>query len=62
VFFYGSSQVIDPQGNFVGAIGSAEHEEILVRELDMDLVRVARDNWQFYRDRRPDTYGDIVAP
>jgi len=33
-----------------------------VRDLDLDLVRTARDSWQFYRDRRPDTYGDIVAP
>ena len=62
VFFYGTSQVIDPRGNFVGERGSAEHEELLVRDLDLDLVRQMRDDWQFYRDRRPDTYAAIPRP
>ena len=62
VNFYGTSQVIDPRGNFVGERGSGEHEELLVRDLDMDMVQQMRDDWQFYRDRRPDTYGEIVAP
>jgi len=56
VFFYGTSQVIDPRGNFVGSVGSSEHEELLVRDLDLDLVQQMRDDWQFYRDRRPETY------
>src|SRR5215217_2257867 len=54
VNFYGTSQVIDPRGNFVGDLGSSEKEELLVRDLDMDMVRGMRDDWQFYRDRRPD--------
>ncbi len=62
VFFYGTSNVIDPKGNFVGAQGSSSDEELLVRDLDLDLVREMRESWQFYRDRRPDTYGEIVAP
>ncbi|MFE1644740.1 nitrilase-related carbon-nitrogen hydrolase [Microbacterium sp. P01] len=62
VNFYGTSQVVDPRGNYVGALGSGEHEEILIRDLDMDLVRQMRDDWQFYRDRRPDSYGEITAP
>src|SRR3954449_6126382 len=53
VDFYGTSQVIDPRGNFVGERGSAEHEELLVRDLDLDMVLEMRDDWQFYRDRRP---------
>jgi len=62
VFFYGTSQVIDPKGNFVGALGSSEHEELLVRDLDMELVRQMRDSWQFYRDRRPETYVATARP
>ena len=62
VDFYGTSQIIDPRGNFVGDRGSGTEEELLVRDLDMDMVQQMRDDWQFYRDRRPDTYGDIVAP
>jgi N-carbamoylputrescine amidase len=62
VDFYGSSQIVDPRGNYVGALGSGEHEELLVRDLDMDLVQEMRDDWQFYRDRRPDSYRAIAAP
>ena len=62
VDFYGSSQVVDPRGNYVGALGSGEHEELLVRDLNMDLVQEMRDDWQFYRDRRPDSYTEIPAP
>ena len=33
-----------------------ENEELLVRDLDLDMVQQMRDDWQFYRDRRPDSY------
>jgi beta-ureidopropionase len=62
VDFYGSSQVVDPRGNLVGALGSQTQEELLIRDLDMDLVRRMRDDWQFYRDRRPDSYTEIARP
>jgi beta-ureidopropionase len=62
VDFYGTSQVVDPRGNYVGALGSSDHEELLVRDLDLDLVRQMRDDWQFYRDRRPDSYRQISQP
>jgi beta-ureidopropionase len=62
VNFYGTSQIIDPRGNFVGELGSADKEELLVRDLDMDMVRQMRDDWQFYRDRRPDSYTRIAQP
>jgi beta-ureidopropionase len=54
--------VIDPRGNFVGDLGSSEKEELLVRDLDLDMVRQMRDDWQFYRDRRPDSYQQIARP
>lgn len=62
VDFYGTSYFADPQGNYVGPLGSSEHEELLVRDLDLQMIRRVRDDWQFYRDRRPDAYGPIVAP
>ena len=62
VTFYGSSYFVDPQGNFVGDIASSETEEIVIRDLDLGLLRKVRNDWQFYRDRRPDAYGPIVAP
>ena len=62
VQFYGTSYFADPMGNYVGDTASSENEEILIRDLDLSLVRQARDNFQFYRDRRPDTYDSITAP
>jgi beta-ureidopropionase len=35
---------------------------LLVRDLDLDMVREMRDDWQFYRDRRPDSYQQIAQP
>ena len=60
VDFYGTSQVIDPRGNFVGERGSADKEELLVRDIDLSMVQAMRDDWQFYRDRRPDSYTRIA--
>ena len=62
VTFYGNSQFVDPQGNIIGGYGSGEHEEIVIRDLDMDMIRQVRDNWQFYRDRRPESYTSIPKP
>jgi N-carbamoylputrescine amidase len=28
----------------------------MIREIDLDMVQQMRDDWQFYRDRRPDSY------
>jgi beta-ureidopropionase len=58
--FYGQSYFVDPEGKFVGDVGDAYKPELIVRDLDMDLIKVVRDRWAFYRDRRPDAYGDLV--
>jgi N-carbamoylputrescine amidase len=60
--YYGSSYFCDPRGQFVGEVASEKDEELLVRDLPMELVREVRNTWQFYRDRRPELYGGIVAP
>ena len=60
--FYGSSYFADPKGQPVGDYGHDSESEVIVRDLDMDLLAEVRTRWQFYRDRRPDAYGDLVAP
>ncbi|MBF6468927.1 acyltransferase [Nocardia beijingensis] len=60
--FYGTSYFVDPEGQFVGEVASDTDPELVVRDLDMDLIKVVRDRWAFYRDRRPDAYGPLVAP
>jgi N-carbamoylputrescine amidase len=58
--FYGQSYFCTPRGEFVGEVGDAYKEELLIRDLDLDLIKEVRDTWQFYRDRRPDMYGKIA--
>jgi beta-ureidopropionase len=58
--FYGQSYFCTPQGEFVGDIGHDYDEELVVRNLDLDLIQDVRQTWQFYRDRRPDMYKKIV--
>ena len=60
--FYGQSYFCDPRGQFVGEVGDSKNEELLVRDLDLDKIDEVRQTWQFFRDRRPDAYGDLVRP
>ena len=60
--YYGSSYFVDPRGEFVGEKASETEEELVVRDLDMEMIHNVRKTWAFYRDRRPDAYGDLVAP
>ena len=60
--FYGMTYFVDPRGQFVGEVCSDHDEELLVRDLDPDQIDEVRNQWAFYRDRRPDTYQGLVAP
>jgi len=59
--YYGSAYFCDPRGALVGDKASDRLEELLVRELNMDLVGEVRKTWQFYRDRRPELYSELTA-
>ena len=37
-----------------------KEEELVVRDLDFGLIDEVRQQWAFYRDRRPDAYGPLV--
>jgi beta-ureidopropionase len=60
--FYGTSYFVDPEGKFVGDVGHDHDPELIIRDLDLGLLDTVRDRWQFYRDRRPDAYGDLTKP
>ena len=60
--FYGTTYFADPRGQFVGDVCSDRDEELIVRDLDLDRIDEVRNQWAFYRDRRPDMYDGIVAP
>ena len=57
--FYGSSYIVNPLGK-IEAQASYDKDELLVHEIDLDMIRQVRDTWQFFRDRRPDAYGQLV--
>ena len=58
--FYGSSYFCDPRGQIV-AQGSEEQDELVVADIDLEAIEKVRQTWQFYRDRRPETYGPMSA-
>jgi N-carbamoylputrescine amidase len=57
--FYGSSYFVDPRGNFLAQAGEDE-DALVVAEMDLDVIDEVRKTWQFFRDRRPETYGELV--
>jgi N-carbamoylputrescine amidase len=57
--FYGQSYFCNPRGQFL-ATGSRDKSELITADLDMAQIEEVRRVWQFYRDRRPDAYGDLV--
>lgn len=57
--FWGQSFICGPQGEIL-AQASADQEEILLAEIDLDLQENVRQNWPFFRDRRIDFYGEIT--
>ncbi len=60
--YYGSSYFVSPRGEIVGETASDTEDEVVVRDLDLGLLEEVRDYWQFYRDRRPETYITTAAP
>jgi beta-ureidopropionase len=58
--FYGQSYFCDPRGQFV-AEGPRDKDALVVADLNLDMIQEVRNTWQFFRDRRPNTYGTICA-
>ena len=57
--FYGTSYFVDPRGQII-AEASRDKDELLVAEFDLDMIDEVRSTWQFFRDRRPETYDKMV--
>jgi beta-ureidopropionase len=57
--FYGQSYFVNPRGQ-IEAIASRDKDELLVHEMDFDMIREVRNTWQFFRDRRPETYARLT--
>ena len=57
--FYGQSYFCSPTGEML-AVASRDKDELVVADCDFDQIEEVRRKWQFYRDRRPETYEDMV--
>jgi len=57
--FYGTSYFVDPRGKILAEAGE-DDSELVVTDMDLNLIEEVRRVWQFYRDRRPDTYDDMT--
>jgi N-carbamoylputrescine amidase len=56
--FWGSSLVAGPQGELLAQAGA--DEEVLIVEIDKERSEAVRRIWPFLRDRRIDSYGDLL--
>jgi beta-ureidopropionase len=58
--FYGKSYFCNPRGKIVAQAGRHK-DELVVADLDLDMIEEVRRTWQFFRDRRPETYQPLTA-
>ena len=58
--FYGKSYFCNPRGKII-AQASRDKDEVVIADLDLDMIAEVRKTWQFFRDRRPDSYEPLVS-
>jgi len=58
--FYGQSYFCDPRGQII-AQAPRDQDALVVADLNLDMIREVRNTWQFFRDRRPESYSQLVA-
>jgi N-carbamoylputrescine amidase len=57
--FYGKSYFVNPRGKII-AQAPRDRDAVITADLDLDEIEEVRQVWQFYRDRRPETYEEIA--
>jgi len=57
--FYGTSYFCSPRGKII-VEASRDKDEVVVADLDLDEIAEVRHVWQFFRDRRPESYGPMT--
>jgi N-carbamoylputrescine amidase len=57
--FYGQSYFCDPRGQII-AQAPRDEDALVVADLNLDMIRDVRNTWQFFRDRRPETYESLT--
>ncbi len=57
---FNPSDFCNPRGKII-AQASRDKDEVVVADLDLDMITEVRRVWQFFRDRRPETYSVLTA-
>ena len=60
VTFYGSSFIAGATGELL-AEADRSTETVITAELDLERIKANRSAWGFFRDRRPEMYGPLMA-
>ena len=58
--FYGSSFIAAENGVLL-AEASRDSEEVVTATVDLDALGYQREDWSFFRDRRPELYGPLLT-
>ena len=58
--FYGQSYFCNPRGQII-AEAPRDEDALVVADLNLDMIREVRNTWQFFRDRRPESYEQLIA-
>ncbi len=56
--FFGNSMILDPRAQFVAEVEAGDDRAL--GNCDLEQIREVRDLWQFFRDRRPETYDEMI--
>jgi len=57
--FYGTSYFCDPRGQTIAQAGR-DKDELITADLNLEMIKEVRQTWQFFRDRRPETYEPLI--
>ena len=57
--FYGQSYFCNPRGQIM-VEACRDRDEVVVADLDLEMIEEVRNTWQFFRDRRPESYQSIT--
>lgn len=60
ITFYGSSFITDNTGQLV-AEADRDSERVLIVQFDLKQMETMRSSWGLFRDRRPNSYGQLVT-
>ncbi|XP_021887516.1 N-carbamoylputrescine amidase [Carica papaya] len=60
ITFYGNSFIAGPTGELVASADDKE-EAVLIAKFDLDKIKLKRNSWGVFRDRRPDLYKVLLT-